>query len=84
MTHVSKAMCAMLALTLFLAAPSLALAQSQATTAEINGRVVDTQEGVLPGVTVTATNPETGYTRTAVTNEEGGSCCPSCRRASMK
>ena len=40
----------------------LALAQSQATTAEINGRVVDAQGGVLPGVTVTATNPETGYT----------------------
>src|SRR5687767_3070597 len=54
-----------------LAAPSLALAQSQATTAEINGRGVDTQGGVLPGVTVTATNPETGYNRTVVTNEEG-------------
>src|SRR5687768_2389465 len=54
-----------------LALPPLALAQSQATTAEINGRVVDTQGGVLPGVTVTATNPETGYNRTVVTNEEG-------------
>ena len=54
-----------------LAAAPLALAQSQATTAEINGRVADAQGGVLPGVTVTATNPETGYSRTAVTNEEG-------------
>src|SRR5687767_15408747 len=53
------------------ALPPQALAQSQATTAEINGRVADAQGGVLPGVTVTATNPETGYSRTAVTNEEG-------------
>ena len=71
MTHVSKAMCAMLALTLFLAAPSLALAQSQATTAEINGRILDSQGGVLPGVTVTATSPQTGYMRDTVSNVEG-------------
>ena len=71
MTHVSKAMCAMLALTLFLAAPGSARAQSQATTAEINGRIVDSQGGVLPGVTVTATSPQTGYMRDTVTNVEG-------------
>ena len=46
-------------------------AQSQATTAEINGRIVDSQGGVLPGVTVTATSPQTGYMRDAVSNEEG-------------
>ncbi|HEY7189575.1 MAG TPA: carboxypeptidase regulatory-like domain-containing protein [Vicinamibacterales bacterium] len=51
--------------------PSLASAQSQATTAEINGRVTDSQSGVLPGVTVTARNTATGYSRTIVTNEEG-------------
>jgi hypothetical protein len=71
MTHVSKAMCAVLALTLFLAAPGLARAQSQATTAEINGRIVDAQGGVLPGVTVTATSPQTGYSRDTVSNAEG-------------
>ena len=54
-----------------LALPAQSLGQSQATTAEINGRVVDTQGGLLPGVTVTATNPETGYTRTVVTNQDG-------------
>ena len=48
-----------------------ASAQSQASTAEINGRVVDAQGGVLPGVTVTAKNEATGYVRTAVTNNEG-------------
>ena len=36
-----------------------------------NGRVVDAQGGVLPGVTVTARNEATGYVRTAVTNDEG-------------
>lgn len=54
-----------------LALPAGARAQSQATTAEINGRVVDAQGGVLPGVTVTAKSEATGYTRTTVTNEEG-------------
>jgi outer membrane receptor for ferrienterochelin and colicin len=48
-----------------------AAAQSQATTAEINGRVVDAQGGALPGVTVAAKNPETGYIREVVTNGEG-------------
>jgi Carboxypeptidase regulatory-like domain/TonB-dependent Receptor Plug Domain len=71
MTHVSKAVCAMIALALFLATPRLAFAQSQATTAEINGRLTDANGGVLPGVTVTAASPETGYTRTVVSNGEG-------------
>ena len=53
----------------FLAAP--VFAQSQASTAELNGRVVDAQGGVLPGVTVTARNEATGYVRTAVTDEAG-------------
>jgi hypothetical protein len=46
-------------------------AQSQATTAEINGTVSDPQGGVLPGATVAVSNPDTGYTRSAVTNAEG-------------
>ena len=72
MKLVRKMSWSLLALLLAAAAlPPLALAQSQATTAEINGRVVDVQGGVLPGVTVTATNPETGYNRTVVTNEQG-------------
>lgn len=51
--------------------PLPAVAQSQATTAELNGRVVDAQGGVLPGVTVTARNEATGYVRTAVTDGQG-------------
>ena len=51
--------------------PAAAGAQ-QATTAEVNGRIVDAQGGVLPGVTVTVRNADTGYTRSVVTNEDGG------------
>jgi hypothetical protein len=46
-------------------------AQSQATTGEVNGRVTDDQGGVLPGASVTLTNPATGYTRTVTTGAEG-------------
>jgi hypothetical protein len=52
-------------------APVQVQAQSQATTAEINGRVTDAQGGVLPGVTVSLTNPATGYTRSVNTGPEG-------------
>ena len=54
-----------------LVADADAFAQSQATTAEINGRVNDAQGGVLPGATVTARSEATGYARTVATNEEG-------------
>jgi hypothetical protein len=41
------------------------------TTSTFNGRVLDQDEAVLPGVTVTATNTNTGVARTTVTNAEG-------------
>ena len=40
-------------------------------TAELNGRVTDESGAVLPGVTVTATQTETGFTRTVVTDGDG-------------
>src|SRR6266851_2807897 len=46
-------------------------AQSQATTGNIEGRVVDTNGAAIPGVTVTATNQETGLAKTADTDTEG-------------
>ncbi|MBL8142596.1 MAG: carboxypeptidase regulatory-like domain-containing protein, partial [Acidobacteria bacterium] len=46
---------------------SAALAQ----TAQFTGRVVDSSEGVVPGVTVTATNEENGFLATAVTGADG-------------
>jgi hypothetical protein len=60
-----------LGLALLLAASPTARAQSQATTGSIEGIVVDTSGGVLPGVTVTATNVDTGAERATVTNAEG-------------
>jgi hypothetical protein len=51
--------------------PAWVLAQSQATTGEVNGHVTDTQGGVLPGASVTLTNPANGYTRTVTTGAEG-------------
>src|SRR5947209_8366455 len=46
------------------------LAFGQAT-AELNGRVTDDSGAVLPGVTVTATQTDTGFTRTTVTEANG-------------
>ena len=40
-------------------------------TAQLNGKVTDESGAVLPGVTVTATQTDTGATRTAVTDEAG-------------
>jgi hypothetical protein len=56
-------------LSLVLSAP--ALAQSQAINGTIEGTVVDDQGAVLPGVTVTVTNLDTGDARGVVTNDSG-------------
>src|SRR5436190_23271849 len=51
---------------------SIALASAQAvSTASLGGSVKDDQGGVLPGVTVTATQTANGQVRTAITNEAG-------------
>src|SRR5919198_5812076 len=59
-------------LTLAFAAP----ARAQKTTGDITGWVADTTGGVLPGVTVTATCPATGLTRTTTTDTQGGFSLP--------
>ncbi|HEX9544479.1 MAG TPA: TonB-dependent receptor [Pyrinomonadaceae bacterium] len=48
-----------------------AFAQSQATTGNIEGTVVDPNGAVVPNVTVTATNVDTGFEKTAQTNDDG-------------
>src|SRR5436190_16128140 len=48
-----------------------AFAQSTAANGAIEGTISDTSGGVLPGVTVTVVNIETGAERTVVTNEKG-------------
>ena len=51
--------------------PTSAPAQSQAINGTIEGTVVDDQGAVLPGVTVTLVNVDTGDSRVVVTNESG-------------
>src|SRR5688572_15082240 len=59
-------------LAIVLALPLAAIGQTVgATTGAINGRVVDSSDSVLPGVTVTLTAPQMQGSKTAVTNEEG-------------
>ncbi|HZE63634.1 MAG TPA: TonB-dependent receptor [Pyrinomonadaceae bacterium] len=48
-----------------------AFAQSQATTGNIEGTVVDPNGAVVPNVTITATNVDTGFEKTAQTNDDG-------------
>jgi hypothetical protein len=58
---------AILLLTLGLAAPAVA----QGERGVIGGTVADAQGGVLPGVTITARNINTGFTQSAVTEADG-------------
>ena len=62
---------AVLAGWLALAVPWAAHAQSQAANGNIEGIVRDTSGAVIPGVTVTVTNVETGTSRVVVTNNNG-------------
>jgi len=48
-----------------------AAASAQLSTARLNGRVTDQSDAVLPGVTVTVTQTDTGLTRSEVTNADG-------------
>ena len=64
-----------IAIMLLTAAPAMAQA-----TSTFNGRVLDQGDAVLPGVTVTVTNQNTGVVRTTVTNERRA--CTSCPASS--
>ncbi len=46
-------------------------AQTRATSADLSGVVYDPSKAVLPGVTITVTNADTGMTRTSVTDGDG-------------
>jgi hypothetical protein len=56
-------------LTLFIAP---VIVGAQTTTASLQGTVRDASGAVLPGVTVTVRSSQTGFTRTAVTEADGG------------
>ena len=62
-----KACAAVIALALSLSSPALA----QETRATVTGTVKDAQGAVVPGVTVTVVNTDTGVTTEDVTNEAG-------------
>ena len=47
------------------------LAQSQANTGNIEGRVLDANRAAVPGVTVTATNQDTGLVKSVETSDDG-------------
>jgi hypothetical protein len=49
---------------------------AQLSTAELAGTVRDASGAVLPGVAVTVTQTDTGFTRTVTSNEEGASLLP--------
>lgn len=47
------------------------VAFAQQTTGTIMGRVLDAQNAAIPGATVTAKAPTTGFSRTVVSDTEG-------------
>ena len=47
------------------------LVSAQPTTGTVLGKIADEQGAVIPGATVSATNPATGFNRTAVSDAEG-------------
>jgi hypothetical protein len=67
----SNGVWALLALLVLSAAPAFAQGGGASSTGSISGEVKDSQGGVLPGVTVTATSPAQIGQLTAVTNEAG-------------
>ena len=59
----------LLAAAILLALPSAALAQR--STATVRGTARDTTQAVIPGVTITVTNQDTGLVRAVTTNADG-------------
>src|SRR5688572_26298296 len=51
-------------------------AAAQQATAQLSGGVTDQSSAVLPGVTVTVTQTDTGFTRTVVTDGDGSYVMP--------
>ncbi len=54
-----------------LAAPQTGWAQSSGSTGQIIGTVTDSNGGPMPGASITATNTETGFVRTAIADTAG-------------
>src|SRR5438876_11213124 len=70
---------------LLLACPIfLAASFAQTTNATLGGTVADASRALIPGVTVTATNTQTGIVSTSVTNETGVYNFPSLQTGTYK
>src|SRR3989449_3286727 len=57
---------------------------SQTTNATLGGSVSDASRALIPGVTVTATNTQTGIVSSGVTNETGSHNFPSLQSGNYK
>src|SRR6266581_6103839 len=71
MRHHAPILRSLFAKLLVVFALSIVPAFSQVTTGDITGRVVDSQGAVVPGVTVTAVNKGTSFSRAATTDSTG-------------
>src|SRR4029079_19070858 len=49
----------------------VSFSQSQSTTGNIEGRVVDQNGAVVPGISVSATNQDNGFGKTVMTDADG-------------
>lgn len=58
-------------LTILFVLVTVSLTHGQTINGNITGSIVDQQGATLPGATVTATNAETGFSRTTTTNDDG-------------
>ena len=67
----SRWVCVLAALFVFFGLAGSAFAQTDVTTSRISGTVEDSSKAPLPGVTVEATNTETGLQQVAVTDANG-------------
>ncbi|MBN2321974.1 MAG: TonB-dependent receptor [Acidobacteria bacterium] len=70
-----KRLLVLFALLAFLGVPSHAFSQS--SFASLSGTISDTSDATIPGVTVTATNVNTGITNTSISNDSGVYSFPS-------
>jgi len=77
-----KSLCAAISLLLCVAPASNAFAQTG--NASVGGFVQDATQAYIPGVTVTATNTDTGVARTALSNETGAYNFPSLQPGTYK
>ena len=70
--RVFKSAVAILVLLAILRVAASATEAQSGVAASVSGVVTDETKAVIQGVTVTATNPETGVVRTAITDDLGG------------